>query len=634
MKAASAVSRILVVEDEALIAHEIETRLRAAGLEVPGVTDTGEDAVELAGKVRPDLVLMDIRLKGRMDGIEAAENIRRLYDIPVVYLTAHADRDTLERAKAAEPFGYLTKPLGWSGLLATIEIAIAKHHLERQLREREAWLATTLHSVAEAVAVTDVNGRILFLNREAERLTGRSESASIGQSIDHVVRLRDRHREQGVGSLITVAVLEGGAIPLPPSAFLKGAVDTPVPIRGSVSVSRVGETAVGAVLVFRDVTSEQKQQALAVYEQKVAAVSRLAAGLASDLAVSLEVTARCSEELLEQIPESASAREKLLMIRRANATASEILRSLRTFSTHELTRKESEDLNAAIQAMLRGFAPMMGREIRVETELSTEPALVNAGCGQLEQILFKLALNAHDAMPHGGVLKFRTEVNSTSRHPWTRPRNMVRLIVQDSGVGIPEDIAEHLFEPFVTTKEGRRNAGMSLATVYRTVTDLEGEIDVTSRPGEGTTVTISLPVAEPDVHSSTSRVVLLVERDETVRNFIQSELEQNGFLVLTAEDGEEAAALSQIYDLPIHTVVAHQGALGENYEQVVEQIRDALPEAGILVLTDSQMAPARAPEKCFTLKWPASKNALLDKVREMQPPDAALHQTAASGLSA
>src|ERR1019366_9693978 len=138
MTAASPVSRILVVEDEALIAHEIETRLRAAGLEVPGVTDTGEDAVELAGKVRPDLVLMDIRLKGRMDGIEAAESIRRLYDIPVVYLTAHADRDTLERAKAAAPFGYLTKPLGWSVLVTTIEIAIAKHHVERQLREREA----------------------------------------------------------------------------------------------------------------------------------------------------------------------------------------------------------------------------------------------------------------------------------------------------------------------------------------------------------------------------------------------------------------------------------------------------------------------------------------------------------------
>jgi CheY-like chemotaxis protein len=119
--------RVMVVEDEALIAHDIVMRLSAAGFEVPAVVDTGERAVTMAGELTPDLILMDIRLKGTMDGIEAASQIRRLYDIPVIYLTAHADRDTINRAKAVEPHGYLTKPLGRAILPSTVEIAIHKH---------------------------------------------------------------------------------------------------------------------------------------------------------------------------------------------------------------------------------------------------------------------------------------------------------------------------------------------------------------------------------------------------------------------------------------------------------------------------------------------------------------------------
>src|SRR5437660_2646136 len=105
-----AAPRVLVVEDEGLIARDIESRLRQSGYAVSAV-DTGEGAVDAARMLSPDVILMDIRLNGRMDGIEAAEAIRTRYDIPVVFLTARADRDTLDRAKLAAPFGYLTKPL-------------------------------------------------------------------------------------------------------------------------------------------------------------------------------------------------------------------------------------------------------------------------------------------------------------------------------------------------------------------------------------------------------------------------------------------------------------------------------------------------------------------------------------------
>ena len=161
--------RVLVVEDEGLIALDIAGRLEALGHEIVAITGTAEEAVERAAGA--DVVLMDIRLDGRMDGVEAAAQIRERHHLPVIFLTAHADRATLDRAKLACPFGYIVKPLAAS-LKTSIEIALYKHGMERRLEESEALMRTTLSSVADAVVVTDAAGRVLMLNRAAEGLTG------------------------------------------------------------------------------------------------------------------------------------------------------------------------------------------------------------------------------------------------------------------------------------------------------------------------------------------------------------------------------------------------------------------------------------------------------------------------------
>lgn len=127
--------RILVVEDEAIVAMALQARLENLEYAVVGVVASGEEAIERAAELSPDLVLMDIRLDGAMDGIEAAEQIRVRFDIPVVYLTAHADRATLERAKLTGPFGYLLKPVEERALQTTVEVALYKHEMERVLRQ-------------------------------------------------------------------------------------------------------------------------------------------------------------------------------------------------------------------------------------------------------------------------------------------------------------------------------------------------------------------------------------------------------------------------------------------------------------------------------------------------------------------
>ena len=128
---------IILVEDEIIVAADVKNRLENMGYSVLGIFDNGEEAIQKAGELKPNLVLMDIVLKGEMDGIDAAQNIRELYDIPIIYLTAYSDEKTLERAKVTEPFGYVLKPFEDREIQSAIEMAIYKHQMEKKLKESE-----------------------------------------------------------------------------------------------------------------------------------------------------------------------------------------------------------------------------------------------------------------------------------------------------------------------------------------------------------------------------------------------------------------------------------------------------------------------------------------------------------------
>ena len=142
--------QILVVEDESLVAKDIVNMVRGLGYSVPAVVSTGEEAIVIAEKTRPDIILMDIVLKGQIDGIEAAQHIWENFSIPVVYLTAYADEATLQRAKVTEPFGYILKPFDERELQTTIEMAFFKAQMEKKLRERERWLTEAARNGCQA----------------------------------------------------------------------------------------------------------------------------------------------------------------------------------------------------------------------------------------------------------------------------------------------------------------------------------------------------------------------------------------------------------------------------------------------------------------------------------------------------
>jgi PAS domain S-box-containing protein len=250
--------RILIVEDEGIIAQDIKHCLENLGYIVPDVVFTGKEAIKKAEELLPDLVLMDIVLKGDIDGIETAAEIRKKFNIPIVYLTAYEDDRTLKRAKMTEPLGYILKPFEERYLRSSIEMALYKHSMETKLKENQRWLNAILNSVGDAVIVTDEYGFIKYLNPVAEALTNYKLDEIIGKRIYDVVKLIDENTKQPVINPVERVISENIVIGRSNHTYLITKKEEEIAVDYSASPLR-DETGrlTGAVLVLQDITDRK-----------------------------------------------------------------------------------------------------------------------------------------------------------------------------------------------------------------------------------------------------------------------------------------------------------------------------------------------------------------------------------------
>jgi diguanylate cyclase (GGDEF)-like protein/PAS domain S-box-containing protein len=247
--------RILVVEDEVIIALDIQRTLIKMGYEVPEFVTSAEAALERIAALQPDLVLMDIHLSGATDGIATADEIRRRDHLPVVFLTAHSDEATVNRAKITEPYGYVLKPFEERELQIAIEIALYRHSAEMKLRQMERWLGRTLKSIGDGIITTDNTEKITFMNQMAEVLTGWPQPAALGRPFGEVFRLIHTTTRTGVGNLMERVLENGLIIDLSPDTALIDREGLEVPIDKSAAPVRDEDgNTIGMVIVFRELT--------------------------------------------------------------------------------------------------------------------------------------------------------------------------------------------------------------------------------------------------------------------------------------------------------------------------------------------------------------------------------------------
>lgn len=246
-------AQILIVEDDEVTAKVIEHRLRRLGYRIAASVRSGVEALEKAVETHPDIVLMDIRLEGTMDGVETARRMREYLGVPVAYLTGCLDDATVERAKTTVAFGYALKPFQEREVHTMIQMALARHRLEMELEESRRWLSTILGAIGEGVIATGPDGRVRFLNPEAERLTGLRPADALGKELAEVFHVErsdtDPSRPDSLGARrVQQAVLLG-----------RNGTRTPVEFTSAPAWDERAKIA-GFVWTFRDVTERRRAE--------------------------------------------------------------------------------------------------------------------------------------------------------------------------------------------------------------------------------------------------------------------------------------------------------------------------------------------------------------------------------------
>jgi len=600
--------KVLVVEDEGLIARDIAGRLEALGHEVVGVASTAEEALEHAPAA--DIVLMDIQIDGPTDGVKAAAQIRERYHVPVIFLTAHADRATLDRAKLAQPFGYIVKPLAHASLHTSLEIAVYKHHVERQIEEREAWLRTTLSSVAEAVIVTGVDGRVLMMNHAAQTLTGWIQPEAEGQPVSKVVQLIDSDSGTPADDPVPLAILRDAPVTLGRNVQLLARGGRQMIVEGSVAPVKTAGAAIGAVLSMRDVSARRWEERQLQLSQKMEAAGRLAAGVATEFANHLATIRNQSEQLLRQFAGYSPMRGALEEIQQAAGAADQIMRRLASFGTRQVGHPKVLSLNAILRRMSKLIESVAGERVEVAMHPDRMADKIHADAAQIEQMVMSLVMHACAAIPARGRLLIET--GNVEIPIGGRMTAYVMLSVTHSGL---EADLDKMFEPVAGAEQ---SLGLSIA--HNIVTEHGGLLSVQPTSDDGWRFEALLPrspalpvLSHPEgslVHPAGPPSILLIEDRDPVRAQLHNFFEANGYNLIEASDAAEAIALGEVHEGELDLLIVEAAEA----DRAATALRRAHPSLAVLRIVNRPEETGRQEDAPGEISIPFTQTALLDRV--------------------
>ena len=341
------------------------------------------------------------------------------------------------------------------------------------------------------------------------------------------------------------------------------------------------------------ILEEQYHQA-----QKMESIGRLAGGVAHDLNNMLSPILGYSELLADEMSSIDPRRESVLEIQSAGLKARDMVRQLLAFSRKQALEFRSIDLSQLLIEFKKLLLRTIREDVRITLSASQELPVIEGDKGQIEQVILNLAVNAQDAMPHGGNLQIETDFQYIADERRTlQPGGYVICRVIDNGAGIPAKILERIFEPFFTTKSIERGTGLGLATAHGIVHQHGGTIEVESEVGFGTTFTLYFPASEKRINevlsSSTSfsdmksgfETILVAEDDKQVRELTQIALTRMGYHVLVAESGEEALQLLSVGERRVDLLVSDVVMPQMNGKELFSKAARLYPQLKVLYMS-------------------------------------------------
>jgi PAS domain S-box-containing protein len=498
-------------------------------------------------------------------------------------------------------------------LVAERTEALEKEILERQrieesLASEKERLSVTLRSIADGVITTNTEGEIILMNRAAESLTGWPQERAIGKSLTAVFNLIKTKTRDG-GQIVVENILKTGGVfgfDDQTSLISQDGIERIVAVSGTPLFDPTNRI-IGVVLVFRDITDSKRMEEELVKAQKLESLGVLAGGIAHDFNnlltailgnISLaRAHSRGHENVLKRLGEAE----------KASLRAKDLTHQLLTFSKGGAPVKKT----SSIPDLLRDSAwfALSGSNVRCDLSIPGDLWPVEVDEGQISQVIHNLTINADQAMPHGGVIKvYAQNISVGPEHklgPSLIGKKYVRLSVEDQGVGIPQENIAKVFDPYFTTKQ--KGSGLGLASCYSILKNHGGFITVESEIGTGTVFHVYLPAASATkaIQRPTANgpitgkgLVLVMDDEEILRNFVAELLKYLGYEVQLASDGEEAIELygkAKAAGRPFDCVLMDltiPGAMGG--KEAIQQLLEIDPDVTAIVSSGYSDDPVMA----------------------------------------
>jgi two-component system, cell cycle sensor histidine kinase and response regulator CckA len=593
----STIPKVLIVEDEPIIARAIQLKLVDSGFDVTGTARSAADAFERIEEIAPDLILMDIQIEGGIDGVEAAHIIREKYALPVIFLTAHADDTTLQRAELTEPFGYIVKPLGNANVKATAMMALHNHRIARELQNDRRMLSTILHGLPDAIIVADVSGEVLFLNRAAETLTGWTSQEAAGKSMLDVASIEDGDGRPISSELLKQAGAQTGPVRVPRESALttrnRGAID----VTGQFAVVAAGNRPAGIFLTLQDATVQKREDQRLGQEQQLLLAGQLAQGVAQEFYGLFDLIDSCATE----VGEGAIAPE-FKLLQRAGQIGKQMSLQLMDFSE---SSGPAHAINVAqyllgSQSLLERFC---GRALRIEVDAASDVGYVLSTGSHFEQILMHLALDGKHRIGGVGKITVRADVQTHSLSP-SRFRGYVRISA-NAVKGSDEPYARANVAPFPFDGE-QPNLNMP---IIRAIATASGGFTRVSEPSESvSTVEVFLPRYESRLEAKAAaneyqRVVLVIGLEPRFLDTVQKAAGE-GALLLNGTTLGEASLIAELFPGDIDLIVVNDNeALPKTRGRACDRLRARRPNSEFLQISSPIDGGGRDPLNPPELAW-------------------------------
>jgi PAS domain S-box-containing protein len=626
-------AKIIVAEDERIVALHLKQQLQKLGYEVVAVVASGANALQKISELRPQVILMDIHIEGAIDGIETASKIPAEFEIPVIYVTAYSEETTLERARTTKPYGYLIKPFSERELHATIQMALERRRADSALQASEDRFRSIFGAISEGIFILDAaTGIFIDVNGPGALMFGYTPDELVGRDIQALSFSDEAPYTQREAADWIDKTASGHMQRFDWQGKTKDGRMFPAEV--SMRTATIGGRDV-MLSVVRDLTERQALEEQLRQSQKLKAVGQLTGGIAHDFNNILTVILGNADALAELL-EDENFRRLAVMTRTAAERGAELTNRLLAFARRQALQPKLVDVNRLITEMDGLLCRTLGENIEIAFQYSENLWTALVDPGQLENAILNLCLNARDAISGGGQLTIETanivldETYAESADEVTAGE-YVMIAVSDSGSGMSPETVAKAFDPFFTTKDIGHGTGLGLSMVYGFLKQSHGHAKIYSELEHGTTIKLYLPrslgagekraVSKHKVLvQSGTEAILVVEDNDLVRTHATMLLESLGYKVIAACNGREALRILERgdahFDLLFTDVVMPGGINGRQLAELVAKLRPDLPVLFTSGYTENAIVHhGRLDQGIQLLNKPYRRDALAAKVR-------------------